>query len=220
MRVHEVCARAHVEPVCGILGRMGQGQRREDAGGMDQRGFAKCGMTVHLPPSPDDTEPLLRVLGQKTWNVLWNDPQGTDAPEAVPSYMQYNAFRWLRDSGFDPAAFAASNATALDSEPVRAGLIQYMEWQTAYPRRNGLGILALGATPDRRGEALSPPLVVRPWFVAVAYAFVIAPLVAGCLLLVLPRRRRELRESGVEPSPALGPAAGSVSSGESSPPAQ
>lgn len=164
-----------------------EGQAQEE---WIREGFAKCGLTVHLPPSPDDTEPLLRALGQNTWDVLSNGSQGTDASRAVPSYIQYNAFRWLRDSGFDPTAFAASNATALDSEPVRAGLLQYTEWQTAYPRHNGLGILALGTTADTTDEAFNSPACVRPSFVAVAYAFIIVPLVAGCLLLVLPRRRK------------------------------
>lgn len=185
-----------------------------------REGFDRYGLTVHLPPDPDDTEPLLRVLGQKTWSTLWNGPQGTDAPEAVPSYIQYNAFRWLRDSGFDPMAFAASHAAALDSESVRVGLLQYTEWQTAYPRDNKLGILALGTTPDTEPEVFGLPLIVRPWFVAVAHLSVIVPLAAGCLLLIPLRRRRGRQESTVEPSRAPEPAAGPVSKGESSPPAR
>jgi hypothetical protein len=61
-------------------------------------GFLKHGVTVHLPPGPEDTAPLLRLLGRKTWNTLFGGPQGAEAPESIPSYIQYNAFRWLRDS--------------------------------------------------------------------------------------------------------------------------
>ena len=168
-----------------------------------KEGFAKCGLRVHLPPSPDDTEPLLRVLGQKTWDALPEGRQETDADNAVPSYIQYNAFRWLRDSGFEPTAFAASNATAINIEPVRTGFLHYMELQAAFPRHNGLGILALGTTPGTEDRTRSPPFVVRPWFVAVAYAIVIVPFVAGCLLLVLPRRRREHWKSTVEETHSL-----------------
>jgi hypothetical protein len=153
-------------------------------------GFAKYGLTVHLPPSPDDTEPLLRVLGRKTLDEVLEGSPGEDAGESVPSHIHYNAFRWLRDSGFSPRAFIASHATAMDIEPVRTGLLHYMELQSAFPRHNGLGILAFGTTPETARKVLSPPVIVRPWSVALAYAIIIVPLVAGCLLLVLPRRRK------------------------------
>lgn len=122
-------------------------------------GFRAHGVMVQLPPAPGDTVPLLRLLGRRTWNVLWGGPQGTNAPWAVPSHVQYNAFRWLRDSGFDPSGFLASNATLIADSNVVRGLRQFSEWRAQFPGDGGLGVLAFG----RRPQGPRWHKAARPW---------------------------------------------------------
>lgn len=151
-----------------------------------REGFAQRGVIVHLPPQPEDTVPLLQVLGHKTWNTLWGGPQGTNAPEAFPTYFQYNAFRWLRDSGFDQTTFAVSNAPALTSDVVRIGLMQYTKWYAAYPRHDGIGILAFGKASDDTFWG-TPPLV-KLWVRGAAWFLAAVPILAGVVVLCWKKR--------------------------------
>ena len=59
-------------------------------------GFHDYGVAVHLPPAPEDAVPLLRLLGRGSYDFLWTGPQETNPANEVPSYVQYNAYRWLR----------------------------------------------------------------------------------------------------------------------------
>ncbi|MCL1922134.1 MAG: hypothetical protein FWG50_13865 [Kiritimatiellaeota bacterium] len=154
-----------------------------------QSGFAKRGVTVHLPPEPDDALPLLEVLGHPTWGTLFGGPQGTNAPESIPDYFQYNAFRWLRDSGFSPSAFSSSNAVAFTSDAVRAGLIEYTEWYSVFPRHNDVGVLAFGERPDRMYlPAFADPSSWAFWVYLLLWVFPVAAFAAGVALLW--RRRK------------------------------
>ena len=140
-------------------------------------GFAQRGVSVHLPPQPEDTVPLLEVLGHKTWNTLWGGPQGTNAPEAFPTYFQYNAFRWLRDSGFDQTAFAVSNAPALTSDVVRIGLMQYTKWNAASRTLTESASLPSASPPDDNSWG-TPPLL-KLWFRVAAWFLVAIPILEG-----------------------------------------
>jgi hypothetical protein len=144
-------------------------------------GFARRGVRVHLPPQPEDTVPLLEVLGHKTWNTLWAGPQKDQAPEAFPDYFQYNAFRWLRDSGFDPTGFAVENAPAFTVDTIRIGLIQYGQWYADFPGRGGIGRLAFAQKPNDDSRATSP--LLRSWHLAKGWLLVIIPIMSGTALL-------------------------------------
>jgi hypothetical protein len=151
-------------------------------------GFSKYGVSAHLPPAASDVEPLLKLIGRKGWNFLVGGPQGTNAPEAIPSYVQYNAFRWLRDMGFDPTGFAISNAPAVTSNNLAVALVKYSKWQGTFPSRNGLGILAFGKKSEN-SELL--PMLLEPRFLAAAYSFMIVPVLAGSSLLFFLRAKRK-----------------------------
>ena len=156
-----------------------------------QSGFAKRGVIVHLPPEPEDTLPLLEVLGHQTWNALSGTPEGTNAQKRIPGYFQYNAFRWLRDSGFNPSEFSASNSVAFTSEVVRAGLINYTAWFSAFPRRNDVGILAFGEKPDERYlPAFMDPSCFAFWFYRFLLGFPVVGVVAGVVLLRWKRKKQ------------------------------
>ena len=153
-------------------------------------GFAQHQISVHLPPLPEDSVPLLEVLGHKTWHTLWNGPQKDKEPDAFPRYLQYNAFRWLRDSDFDPVTFASSNPSALDSDLVKVGLLQYSKWNSAFPKKAGVGILAFGNSSDEDKDLFGTPSFVQPWFQIAAWLFILLPILGGVAMLYWKRRSK------------------------------
>jgi hypothetical protein len=146
-------------------------------------GFLEYGVTAHLPPTSADTLPLLRLLGRESWNVLWGGPQGTNAPDAVPSYIHYNAYRWLRDSGFEPGKFAASNATVTAQTEIIAGLLRYSQWKSAYPGHDGLGVLAFGKASESSSDFDMRPVISMPWVVVGVDCFIAACMIGGAVLV-------------------------------------
>jgi hypothetical protein len=147
-------------------------------------GFLDHGVTVHLPPSADDTLPLLRLLGRESWNYLWSSERpDTTAPDAVPSYAQYNAYRWLRDSGFEPGAFAYANSAIATQTDVTAGLLRYSQWQSVYPGRDGLGVLTLAAASRRGPELDLRPAISRSWVAVAVDSLIAACLISGVALV-------------------------------------
>lgn len=150
-------------------------------------GFAQRGIAVHLPPQPEDALPLLEVLGRARWLALRGGARASGAPEEFPEYLQYNAFRWVRDSGFDQTAFAVSNAPALGSDVVRVGLMEYTKWGAAFPRRAGAGILAFGGDRDDDDAFWGTSPIARPGFQCLAWLIVFGPMAAGGALLLWKR---------------------------------
>lgn len=166
-------------------------------------GFLKYGITVHLPPDANDVEPLLKLMAQKSWNFLWGGPQGTNAPDAIPDYVQYNAFRWLRDSGFKPTTFARSNATLAASQDMAIALLKYANWKTAFPdaERDDLGVFAFAKRPEI-GLGFAPPTITRPWVSLLVDASVVALLALGLWLSVF-RRRTKIQTSEANENASL-----------------
>ena len=141
------------------------------------------GVKVHQRPTLDDTLQLLRLLGRKSWNFLYGRPKGTNDPEAVPSYIHYNAYRWLRDTGFKPSQFIASNATVAATSEITAGLLRYSEWRAAYPGHEGLGVLALGADDSSRFNYDMQPVISKPWVEVGVDVCIVACMVGGIVLV-------------------------------------
>ena len=177
-------------------------------------GFLDYGVTVHLPPTPDDTLPLLRLLGRKSWNVLWAGPQGTNAPEAVPSYIHYNAYRWLRDSGFNPGKFVSSNATVAAESDIIQGLVKISQWRAAYPGNDGLGVLAFGKASASRSDFEMRPVIAKPWVVFGVNALIVTCTTGGAaLVLRFTKRKADAKPVESVAAPASGPAVPTSSSG-------
>ena len=162
-----------------------------------QNGFNKVGINVHIPPSSEDVEPLLKLMGQKTWDVLFGGPKDEKkTPEAVPSYIKYNAFRWLRDSGFDPLKYVLDHPSI--QEDIKLGLMQYKQWNDLFPKRNGVGILF--ATENKKGDdddGLRPPPITQAKYIALVYFLIILPFIVGGLLIMFPRnnKKRKVEQS-------------------------
>jgi hypothetical protein len=143
-------------------------------------GFLPFGVKAHLPPQADDNVPLLRLLGRKTWDFLQGGPQGNEMPDAVPSYVQYNAYRWLRDSGFKPLEFTSSNPKLAAESEISQGLKTFSILLAVYPGRDGLGVLAFGPQ-GARGRSWRP-LITEPWLVIGVNAFIAISTIGGGML--------------------------------------
>lgn len=86
-------------------------------------GFAAVGVTVHNPPVKEDWPALLQVLGHP--EPKKRKPAPDDTPEQ-PRYLYHNAFRCLRDSKFNPVAYALE---AEITPGIKQGLLAYQRWE-------------------------------------------------------------------------------------------
>jgi hypothetical protein len=143
-------------------------------------GLLNYGVVVHLPPNEQDYEPLLALLGNSVTN-----PTGK-----IPRFVKYNAFRWLRDSGFQVLPFAMSNVTAQTPPFVRDGIILYGKYEHAFPKNDSPGILPLIETPPASDNGLAPPLIKRLAVQLSACIVVLLLCTAGIFLL-----RRSFRQN-------------------------
>ncbi len=131
------------------------------AGGFRQRGFE-----IDVPSSADQTATLLALLGN------------SDMEEAVRSeHLKYNAFRCLRESGFDPVQYAISQQPF--SADIERGLVEYARRERRWPAANGLGILPFGETSGYDGEV---PAMLTPKFQVLAYSLIFTPLLLAAAL--------------------------------------
>jgi len=153
-------------------------------------GFLRYGVSVQTPPDVSDVEPLLKLMGRNSWNFLSGGLQGTNAPDSIPDYAQYNAFRWLRDAGFKPTAFARSNATLVASQDMAMALIKYANWHGAFSlaEHDNLGILAFAKKSDT-DFGFARPLIAATWFSVVVYGSVIVFLSLGLWLAAFRKRK-------------------------------
>lgn len=82
-----------------------------------------------MPPTKDDWPKLLRILGTKsaTKKLTTGKPLSE-----FDWHLRYNAFRWLRDAGFQPVTFALENQQLANEEDIREGLRAYEGEQVFY----------------------------------------------------------------------------------------
>ena len=118
-------------------------------------GFAQQGIVVSFPASADDWPKLLKAMG-----AIAGPEEHGRPPELYSSTLRYNAFRWLRDSGFDPVAFALDSPSASESGEVRDGLRKYQEMIKLWVDLPAPGRLPLSKFDDSSAYMLArtPPL--------------------------------------------------------------
>lgn len=131
-------------------------------------GFHQLEIEVDVPPSPEQASILLALL----------DSRQTSTSNELPNHVKYNAFRCLRDSGFEPVRFAISNQEISDS--LKRGLLEYAERQRQWPRACDVGILPFG---EREVDAGFVPMIFEPKFQLIACALVFGPPLAAAGLL-------------------------------------
>jgi len=129
----------------------------------------------------------------------------TRLPEACLSFqkaildkseLKYNAFRVLRDSGFEPVAFCLSNRVA--SAVVERGLLEYEKYQHRWPLAIGVGILPVGRKhEDWLDHGL--PLIMKLGFRLTALALIWLPIVVGVSLIRCSFRYRKTRSFASQP---------------------
>jgi len=144
-------------------------------------GFRQRGFDIAVPPTAVQTPILLAVLGNSETNKL----------TAIPNEMKYNAFRCLRDSGFETVAFALSNRTL--SAEIGQGLLEYAKRERLSPSGNGIGILPFGRKKDKWEGMLMPPTKYRVTANVLVFGL---PLLGVALLACSYRKKKESVESG------------------------
>jgi hypothetical protein len=141
-------------------------------------GFRKYKVDIHTPLTPSNIISLLKI-------TAYTD----DDKCGVPDYVQYNAFRWLRDSDFDPKTFSIKDIPSKDGNEVLHGLVRFAYWSGVIPKRDGLGVFKLGDPVDIEANCPMPQSATLG-FKITANAIVFVPLCIGSLLLWLSFRRR------------------------------
>ncbi len=139
-------------------------------------GFKAYGVEVQLPPSPADALPLLNLLGATTTNETGN--------LRISWPVSYNAYRWLRDSGFSAVGFALSNRTLHASAQLQRGLLAFESWhkQDAAQEADPL--------PFAQTDGSSRPLpgLLQPQTRWLVWSLMVFPFVSGVLMLLRVRR--------------------------------
>jgi hypothetical protein len=154
-------------------------------------GLKAYGVHVEVPPSDKDYGPLLALLGNSS----------TNEAERIPNFAKYNAFRWLRDSGFNSTSFALSNVSDQTPELVRQGVIKCHQYEKTWPREDEIGLLEFGPTALEEADAGVSYNPMRRIRVA-AFVMMLFPTLAGCCLLLVSTWRREQPESNSTLPPA------------------
>lgn len=132
-------------------------------------GFAKAGIPVSFPPTADQTAGLLRLLNPSS-----------DNPRPPPEHIRFNAYRWLRDSGFDPVDYALGKHDITDQ--TACGLRAYEGWARRYPRPAAPERGRADDTSDHEGDV--KPEILAPAFQRIMILLTVGPVLLGLYLLV------------------------------------
>ena len=143
-------------------------------------GFRQRGFEIDVPPTSAQAPHLLSLLGNSETNEL----------TAIPGQVKYNAFRCLRDTGFEPVAYAISNRTV--SAEVERGLTEYARRERHWPSASGVGILHFGKEEEDPWEGMALPAMLETRFQLMANVLSIGvPLLGAALLILSVRRKKE-----------------------------
>jgi hypothetical protein len=138
-----------------------------------QEGFQKQGFEVNIPPTLDQIPVLLNVLG-----TIEPSKQST-----LPKAIRYNAFRCLRDRGFEPVTYAIENK--IGSEDVKNGLIEYARMERLWPAKDGVGILPFGTeNKEVSWEGYPRPVILTTKFQVKAYMIIFGLPLLGLIILI------------------------------------
>jgi hypothetical protein len=150
-------------------------------------GFLADGIQVSKPAAKSEHPTLLRLMGEN--HAPANDWEKEHPRKAHPEHLRFNAFRWLRDSGFDPVKFLLESDPSTLEEAVKNGVVAYtkeMRWLETGP----VGRLAFAVVDDdlysqmreKRPQGLQP----RMHITVTASAVVL--VVIGLAVIGLARR--------------------------------
>lgn len=151
-----------------------------------QEGFAKMGYPIKLPADRSDWKVLLTILGASAGP----DQSGGVAPLHSRSF-QYNAFRWLRDTGFEPVKYVLEHPEIPSDMEVTEGILAYQKLQSAFTQKWLPGRLPLSKFEDDEDASgmlrMLPPLA-QPQIQGQVDAVSIAILGVSLLILLFTPR--------------------------------
>ena len=134
-------------------------------------GFRQHGLSVKIPPSPDQIPSFLELIGKPK----------TLGQSRADKHLRYNAFRCLRDSGFEPVAYALANRTV--SPEVERGLLEYVQMKRPWPQASDVGVLPIGGK-DASMEPRPLPFMLETRFQIAANAIVFGQILLGLAALL------------------------------------
>lgn len=155
-----------------------------------REGFRKYDVEIQTPLTPANIIALLKLAAPH------EDAEAK--PADCPDYLQYNAFRWLRDSDFDPDKFTVKDIPVKDADRVLQGLVRVARLSGEHPKYAGVGVLNLGERLDPPGMFPMKPMLLTMPFQIVANTIVFVSLGTGVLLLWLSFRDRRKTKTTVQ----------------------
>lgn len=91
-----------------------------------QDGFKEQDFDISLPPSQEDWPKLLEILGA----VAGPSPNEREKVEILyPHHLRYNAYRWLRDSGFEAMKYVLEQKPGALTGEQLGGLLEYDKFE-------------------------------------------------------------------------------------------
>ncbi len=152
-------------------------------------GFAQRGFKVSVPPTIGQIPTLLAILASSESKCL-------DSPKP----LTYNAFRCLRDTGFEPIEFVLSHPTV--SDELKRGLLHYGKLYQHFPGEIGIGLLS--SPTDDANKYWKRPVWALPEYQASVPLRAFGPIVIGAIFLIWSFRKKKMQASqkaaGVEPT--------------------
>jgi hypothetical protein len=167
-----------------------------------QDGFKNHGFEIGLPPAKEDWPHLLTLMGSSAGpEPALEDGSGQPQQHTYPFHARYNAYRWLRDSGFEPAFYVLSHRHEISGEAL-SGAQNYWEMEQddvlklfAVPLP---GRFAFAPSPDwgfsRRFIFNGPPFELSGRF---ELAFIAGCSVVCLIGWLLVRRRKKVLRADV-----------------------
>jgi hypothetical protein len=137
-------------------------------------GFASKGIILQQPLTTNNILALLKLS-----HLATNSPVFTNTPPNLRTSLRFNAFRWLRDSGFRSIEFDLKNIPEEDRNQITLALIDYAEWSGIH--RDDPGKLPINEYS--LGYPSSDACFLTPRFRWPLYLTIIAMALGGWYLL-------------------------------------
>lgn len=146
-----------------------------------REGFASKGVVLQQPLTTNNILALLKLA-----NLATNSPVYTNMLSGLRSSLRYNAFRWLRDSGFKPGDLDINSVAAEEKNQVVQSLINYAEWRGIH--RDDPGKLSIDGN-DQQDHWPNAVFLGRP-FRWTLYSIIVAAMFGGWFSLRLGRQTK------------------------------
>ena len=158
-------------------------------------GFVKYGVKLSIPPQKEEYASLLKLLA--------NEKKKKDKTSVIPDYVKYNAFRWLRDSGFTPVDYVLGYDKKSISKYIVKGILEYQEFKALSPSIDGVGALNFKDIPVKIASSNNTNKYDRymlnsywfelgdSWKYPIIYSIMLLPFVIGVFLLLWSTRKKK-----------------------------